>query len=69
MESERKIDEDDLLRVILGVMSVHVLKQLHGDDWKNALRQAAHSTSPPHLVVDEEMANLYDELDEMLGKG
>ena len=61
-----EIDEDDLFRVILGVMTVHVLKQIHGEQWRGALRKAAHGTSPPHLVVDEEMVDLYDELDRFL---
>ena len=63
-----EITDDDLFRVMLGVMTIHVLKQIHGEDWKEALRVAAHGTSPPHLVVDEEMVNLYDEIDEMLQK-
>ena len=66
MTTEDEINEDDLARVILGVMIIHVLKQLHGAEWKDALRQVAHGTSPPYLVVDEEMTALYDELDEKL---
>ena len=58
MKTEEEINEDDLSRVILGVMLVHVLKELHGAEWKDALRRVAQGTSPPHLVVDEEMIAL-----------
>ena len=60
------MDENDLMRVMLGVMTVHILKQIHGEQWRDALREAAHGTSPPHLVVDEEMVDLYDELERAL---
>lgn len=60
------MDENDLMRVMLGVMTVHILKQIHGEQWRDALREAAHGTSPPHLVVDEVMVDLYDELERAL---